>query len=513
MRTKKAADGRVARTVIAPAADAIVQGTSAQGTFAATGTFPWVVVFCLLSILWLTLLWFPVARMSGQFTTTINEGFATYQQTTAARGDKVYGSPPKYVYQNYPPLSFHLVGWLGLLTHDTNVAGRWISFVAYLAIALFVALIVEHFTHSRQIGAFAALCWLIWLAAFDMVRVGYNDPHVLGVALSLAGLYWFVRDSESIRGLCISAVLFSLSLFTKQSLVAFPCAVGIQLFLTSRRRFAAWLGASVLACVILLALTIAFDGRYFMDHLMMPRPYDRWGILDSLAPYLQFAQVGFVVALIWALRQTALAPTAVLVWSFAIGHVVAAAYCGGAGASVNHFYEGMIATSAIVGLGVPELQRVSAGWRFPRAMFVVLLVVPFFLTSMLAVPPRIYSDLKRYREMPKWEAEFAFVKENVSLHEGPAICETLLICYAAGKAEEYDPYTADMAFRTGRIRQEQLIELIASRHFRVIQLEWPYPEPIQPAPRVRFTGPVMRTMLATYQVAARTDKYVVLTPR
>ena len=142
--------------------------------------------------------------MSGQFTTTINEGFATYQQTTAARGDKVYGSPPKYVYQNYPPLSFHLVGWLGLLTHDTNVAGRWISFFAYLAIALFVALIVEHFTHSRLSGAFAALCWLIWLAALDMVRVGYNDPHVLGVALSLAGLYWFIRDSGSISGLCIS---------------------------------------------------------------------------------------------------------------------------------------------------------------------------------------------------------------------------------------------------------------------------------------------------------------------
>jgi hypothetical protein len=113
--------------------------------------------------------------------------------------------------------------------------------------------------------------------------------------------------------------------------------------------------------------------------------------------------------------------------------------------------------------------------------------------------------------MPKWE--MSSLSENVSLHQGPAICETLLICYAAGKPEEYDPYTADMAFRTGHIRQEELIALIASRHFKVIQLEWSYPEPIQPAPRVRFTGPVMRTMLDTYQVAARTDKYVVFTPR
>ena len=508
MRKKKAGDGKVARAKSTRAAEVTVQETSA-----ATGTIPWVVVFCLLSILWLILVWFPVAKMSAQWTTTINEGFATYQQATAAHGDKIYGSPPTYVYQNYPPLSFHLAGWLGSLIHDTNVAGRWISFLAYLAIALFVALIVERFTHSRRLGAFAGLCWLIWLAAFDMTRVGYNDPHVLGVALSLAGLYSYIRDPESSLGLCISAILFSLSLFTKQSLLAFPGAVAIQLLLTSGRRLATWLGVSVLACVSLLALTIVIDGRCFLEHLMMPRPYNPWDILASLAPYLYFAQAGFVVAVIWALRQTARGPASVLVWSFVIAHVAAAVYCGGAGASVNHFYEGMIAASVILGLVVPELQRISAGWRFPRAMFAVLLVAPFFLTSMLAVPQRIYSDLKTYKELPKHEAEFAFVKNIVRDHEGPALCETLLICYAAGKAEEYDPYTADMAFRAGRIQQAQLTELIASRHFRVIQLEWSRSEPMQPAPRVRFTGPVMRTLFATYQLAARTDKYAVFTPR
>jgi hypothetical protein len=59
-----------------------------------------------------------------------------------------------------------------------------------------------------------------------MVRVGYNDPHVLGVALSLAGLWLVIRFSPSPA--CISLFCFR-SAFYQQSLAAFPLAVAIQL--------------------------------------------------------------------------------------------------------------------------------------------------------------------------------------------------------------------------------------------------------------------------------------------
>ncbi|MEO8369732.1 MAG: glycosyltransferase family 39 protein [Candidatus Solibacter sp.] len=207
----------------------------------------WKITFALLCVLLVPLLWFPLAKINAQYTVTINEGFNAYSESAAGSGATLYGAPPHYAYANYPPVSFHLIGWLGKLTGDVNLAGRWISFLAILAIAACSALIVRCYTNSWRYSAYAALCWLIWLGAFDVVRVGYNDPHVLGVAVSMAALYCFVRDPESARGL-ISAALFAPSLFIKQSLFPFPLAVALQLFLTSRRRLAMWMGTAIGVC-------------------------------------------------------------------------------------------------------------------------------------------------------------------------------------------------------------------------------------------------------------------------
>src|SRR5205085_1135237 len=106
----------------------------------------------------------------------------------------------------------------------------------------------------------------------------------------------------------------------------------------------------------------------------------------STRDYLYFAQVGFVVALIWGLRNTAPRAGRFLLWALAIAHVAAMIYCGGAGAAVNHFYDAMIATAMIVALALPGFERLVEGVRFPRIAHAVLLIVPFFLTSILLVP-------------------------------------------------------------------------------------------------------------------------------
>lgn len=64
-----------------------------------------------------------------------------------------------------------------------------------------------------------------------------NDPHLLGMALGFTGLWLYLRSNGSMRWLCLSAVAFSLSLFTKQSLLAIPAAVVLDLLLASRKRF------------------------------------------------------------------------------------------------------------------------------------------------------------------------------------------------------------------------------------------------------------------------------------
>jgi hypothetical protein len=236
--------------------------------------------------------------------------------------------------------------------------------LAYLAIAALSALIVRCFTDSWRYGAYAALCWLVWLCAFDVVRVGYNDPHVLGVAVSMAGLYCFVRNPDSTRGLAISAALFALSLFIKQSLFPFPLAVALQLFFTSRKRLALWMGTAVGVCVVLLALTLAIDGKYFFDHLNLPRVYYPADIVNSLSTYLYFIQAAFVAACLWLLRTRNFGARRVLATAFVAAHVIATFLLGGAGAGLNHLYEAMLATAMIGALVIPKRKRRCASGIF-----------------------------------------------------------------------------------------------------------------------------------------------------
>ena len=71
----------------------------------------------------------------------------------------------------------------------------------------------------------------------------------------------------------------------------------------------------------------------------------------------------------------------------------------------------------------------------------------------------------------------------------------------------------DMLVRTGRLSQEQEAQLIAGRQYAVIQMDWTANEPMQPSPRMRFPGPVMRALFSSYQLALRSGKYAVFTPR
>src|SRR4030081_685287 len=75
---------------------------------------PWIQVFAVLAVLLVTLTWLPLVKLTAPYEMGPNEGFNSYFQQAAATGGRIYGQPPEFVYANYPPFSFHLVGWIGL---------------------------------------------------------------------------------------------------------------------------------------------------------------------------------------------------------------------------------------------------------------------------------------------------------------------------------------------------------------------------------------------------------------
>ena len=89
----------------------------------------------------------------------------------------------------------------------------------------------------------------------------------------------------------------------------------------------------------------------------------------------------------------------------------------------------------------------------------------------------------------------------------------MLLCYAANKEVTYDPFAVDQLIRLGKLPIEQVVQLIAQRKYGVIQIDWNSNEPMQPSPRLRFPGPVMRALFSSYQLSLRSPRYAIFTPR
>jgi hypothetical protein len=73
-------------------------------------------------------------------------------------------------------------------------------------------------------------------------------------------------------------------------------------------------------------------------------------------------------------------------------------------------------------------------------------------------------------EIAKLEAATSKDVEYVSAREGPALCETLSLCFWAGKPPTVDLFNSRQAFWAGRADEQGLIERIARREFAVVQL-------------------------------------------
>ena len=69
----------------------------------------------LLSAILLGLLSLPVKRITADVQVNYNEGWNAYRQQMTIAGQPLYGAPPaRFTGETgYPPISFHLVGWLG----------------------------------------------------------------------------------------------------------------------------------------------------------------------------------------------------------------------------------------------------------------------------------------------------------------------------------------------------------------------------------------------------------------
>ncbi|HKW64938.1 MAG TPA: hypothetical protein VJN89_20450 [Candidatus Acidoferrum sp.] len=430
-------------------------------------------VICLMLAVMLALFQFPMHRIFANVQVNYNEGWNAYRDAQVAKGVPLYRTPPQGLVgaTAYPPISFHLVSGLGN-PNTFTVIGRLVSLFSLLVTGVFVALIVKQGGGSRLTAIFSFLLYEIGIALLRADRIGMNDPQLLGEAFSAAGLYFYVRNPNSKRLLWLSAFLFCLAGFTKPNLIAFPAAVAIDLLVRSRRSFLTWAGAMLLSAGILTAVTVFMDGRYFLSHLMGGggRAYSYHTAWSQFHHYVERFQCLLVIATAWSVR--AFRSRSVFASAFVLAHGLAFLLGGGNGVDLNIFFNGLAATVIVCGLALSDLSPA----REPSPAIALLsqaamMFALFFISIMIFVPGQLRRDRQQMRLLSVSAAEFDSAVSLLKANPGPAMCESILLCYEAGKPLEFEAFAVREQVRTGATREADVLDLLRSRHFRTVQIE------------------------------------------
>lgn len=416
-----------------------------------------------------------------------NEGWNAYHAMAAMAGHGLY--PHGLMVNNYPPLSFYVIGILGKSLGDFVIAGRLVSLVSFLAIAMGLAVLVRQLDGQVLDGIFASLLFAAaLLIASDYVAM--NDPQLLGHALQIEALLLLLREKPATA---FAALLLAAGLFIKQNLFVLPLAALLWLALRDRReamRLAQFgLGFGLAG---LVAAWAVLDANILAE-MAAPRLWRLANVFTLTGRYLSWAGIPIVLTatMAWHARRDPWMQFCALYALIALAAGIG--FSAGDGVDANIFFDLDIAMALSAGVALRHLAPYRRG----------LLALAYAAPLALFLGRNFHDDNFAYTEgfQRQGPLDVAFV----AVGRGPALCEELALCYWANKAAEVDVFNVSEQFKTGARSADALAALMRTRHFGVIQVASLEPFALGPAARA--------ALAAGYRVHHIDDNGVFLVPR
>lgn len=365
------------------------------------------------------------------------------------------------------PLSFEFLGVLSQ-RFDPIVAGRLIALASLAAVAVLT------FEASRRLGATAigAATGALWLlavhAGYFHWYVGMNDPQWLGHALGMAGLVLLLLlpGEPSSARLAAVAVLLVAAGFVKHNLLPLPVAITAWLLIERPRAGTRLL---VIASLVLASALVACHLRYgaaFLDNVLGMELHRPWSFRDMLMPervWLRPLMAGAAAVVFLAPRARGPGAARFVVLYAGVSLTWGAFTAGGLGVDVNAFFDLSIAAALALGTAFD-----SAASRWGWAVPLLVLCAP-----VLALPERVHS-LRTWRATG--EAQVREMRDDVAriaATNGPVFCETLALCYWAGKPDDVELFSAELRLRRVPSARDELLARFARHEFGLIQVATP----------------------------------------
>ncbi len=419
----------------------------------------------------------PILTIPLHIPLNYNEGWNAVLDARAVTpgAGPLYPPSDSFLFDNYPPLGFYVVGALGRYVFgDMIVAGRLVALLSLSGAAWLIALCVRRLGGDWRGGMAAGLLLLLFINTYFQKYVAVDDPQWLAHAIMLAGLAVVLRGGNlPVARLVAGALLITTGAFVKHNLVALPLAVTIWLFCLDRRAGLIWCAAAMIGLGAGLGITAALHGRAAFDDILFHHRVFRLGLMKyadhDLEPMLPMAAAAFVPLYVTWKRDPARSANALFLALFAATALVTGiAQRTGEGVYYNAHFETLIAVCLGFGVAVSRASGTPIRWRRHA-------IAPVALCCFAALPligawpwhlPRAWNDISDRRARAQaWQPVIA----QIAATRGPVGCLMISLCWWAGKPSAIDMFNLSEESVLAGAAPAEFRAAVARQDFAMIQ--------------------------------------------
>jgi len=431
-----------------------------------------IAVLCVAASLYLVV---PILRLPLWIPVLPNEGWNALYSSLALGGGRLYPDHDSFLFNNYPPVSFYVVGLAGRLVNDNILAGRLISLAAVGVIAFNIILTVRHLGGTKLFGILAGVLFVGILAKSYVPYVGVNDPQLLAHAIMTSGFAILTARPRSLRHVVCASFLMVLAGFTKHSIFAMPLAVTTWLVQNDRRTLTIWLASSVAFLLIGFTTSWFLYGPAFFQQLLYPRAHSLYNVVVLLG-WLQSIIIPLALWAVFAYRAPAEPRIRLVSHLLIAGGIEFVIVRLGDNVGINVLFDWVIGAAIAAGVMLSRIHESALSHRHGPAGTRVLIVAALCL-RMVLLPQKDFLELlfrpsdwtDRQNYDAAYRREVAFMREL----PGPSVCEDLTLCYRSGHISAYDEINGLGAFALGARDINVLRQQIATRRYPLIELDPP----------------------------------------
>lgn len=400
-----------------------------------------------------------------------NEGYYAQLALHAFGAGPLYPDRDSLIANGYPPLYFYLLAAAGSLVGDHIIAGRCLALLGLVISCLGVGAVVHLLTRSLAVAAFAGLFLAAFIGLNHPHYVAMNDPQWIAQALVVAGLLVFLTWGETTAGLAAVVILLLAAGLTKQTVAALPLAITVSLWAYRRRAAYVWLLLSAsLAGLSLAALYGVYGPTFFLNLLFVESNREfSFAKIMAIARTLLWPFAPLVLGLVAYIALEPRGPVKLVLLAYAaLAAAIGILFVGGSFVDWNHLYDLVIALVVTMALAIHRAgERLVGHWQTSPVSPVLALLAS---VGLLLPAPAQFAEARTARvSLAEREPRVAIDVAYLAAQSGPALCETMALCYWAKKPHEADILELRRKLLSGKMNEQQFRALIDSGHFSVLQ--------------------------------------------